>query len=742
SYVFGETYKSEITANYLFGGAMSGQKLTWNLRLDPVYFSPPGHKGYTFGNQVERWERFGEEESRLISSGEASLDEQGSYEFSAPIKPENEIDSVSATWEATVQGPSRRSISNRIHTIIHRGEFYIGIKPGSSFLKQGEEIPIDVITVLPDGEFQPGKNITINLVKREWHSVRKSEIGGLFTWVSEKKDILVATQKIRTEKHPVTITFQPDKAGYYLLIAEGKDQQDNPVKTSTYFYLTGTDYVPWERSDDDIVELIPDAEMYQPGETAKILVKSPYEKAKALITIEREFILENRVVEILGSSETIEIPVSSEHVPNVFVSVLLVQGRTSQAAADREGDIGKPSFKIGYIKLSVDPMEKNLDLNIEKNKDKYAPGEQVTLKFKVTDIQGKGRKSSISVAVVDLGVLNLIGYQTPDPFSFFYQHKPLSVDTSETRKQVVGQRVWGEKGGVEGGGGAELSRAMSPLSEVELRGNFKLTAFWSPDIRTDSNGNAEVSFSLPDNLTTFRIMAVAQTNDSCFGRSESLFKVAKPLLLQAALPRFARIHDEFQAGVVVYNYSEKKGEVLLECQAEGISLLANKNSFQFSLPPGNSKEILFPFKAEKIGTADFKFRAKMGTDQDGLEISLPVIQPRPQESVALFNSTDQTTKESIKIPEQALLEESFLNFHAAASALSGLKGSVDYLSKYPYLCLEQRLSSILPYLVGKNIILDFKLSELNKQEIDEYVQQTLKDVHSYQKENGGFGLWP
>lgn len=742
SYVFGDEYRAEVTANYLFGGAMSGQKLSWNLRLDPIQYAPPGHKDYIFGNEIERWERYGQEDSRLISSGETTLNEQGRHSVSTLLKPENEIDSVSATWEVTVQGPSRRTVSNRIHTIIHRGEFYIGLKPSSTFLEKGEELSVDVISVHPDGEMLPGKDVTIDLVKREWHSVRKEEMGGRFTWISEKKDTILDTKKIRTEKELIKIKFKPEKAGYYLLIAESKDQRNNAIKTSTYFYMTGMDYVPWERSDDDIVELIPNAEIYKPGDVAQILVKSPYEKAKALITIEREFILENRVVNIQGSSDKIEIPILSDYVPNVFVSVLLVQGRTSEAAAHREGDIGKPSFKIGYIDLNINPMEKNLNINIEKNKEKYSPGETVIIKIKVKDFKGAGKKSSLSVAVVDIGVLNLIGYQTPDPFSFFYKHKPLSVDTSETRKQVVGQRVWGEKGDEEGGGGAEAAKAMSLLSEVELRGNFKFTAYWNPDIRTDEYGNAEISFFLPDNLTTFRIMAVAQTGDSCFGRSESLFKVAKPLLLQAALPRFARIHDEFQAGVVVHNYSEEKGNVTLECQTKGITLLGNKTMFQFSLPAGKSKEILFPFKAENEGKADFMFRAKMGQEEDGLEVSLPIVRPRPQESTALFSSTDKTTKESIKIPEHSLLEESIINFHAAASALYGLKGSVDYLTNYPYLCLEQRLSSILPYTVGHNVIVDFNLSEMDKKEIKEFIQNTIKDIYSYQKENGGFGLWP
>jgi hypothetical protein len=113
---------------------MSGQKVSWRLRFNPAAYSPPGHKAYIFGNEID-WtaEEAGTEESRLVSSGDSTLSPDGQLEIKIPLVPEKEKDSAFAALEATVQGPSRRSISSRIQTVIHRGDFYLGLKPSSSF---------------------------------------------------------------------------------------------------------------------------------------------------------------------------------------------------------------------------------------------------------------------------------------------------------------------------------------------------------------------------------------------------------------------------------------------------------------------------------------------------------------------------------------------------------------------------------------------------------------------------------
>ncbi len=741
-FVFGDTYRGDIRADYLSGGALAGEKASWYLRLGPAGFAPPGHKGFSFGNMMDWDENAGAEGSRLVASGEGRLDAQGRLEIRAPLAAEKEKDSVLATLEATVESPSRSQISNRIQTTVHRGEFYIGLRPGTTFAEKGKDLGLDVIAVDPAGAFVPGRKLTVRFLKREWHSVREAGVGGRFRWHTEREDIEIASKDVASGPGPVAVGFRPEKSGLYLFSATGKDGRGNPVTGSTYVYVTGDDYVSWERQDDDTVELIADAEEYKPGDTARILVKSPYERARALVTIERELVIESRVVELEGSTSRIEVPIRPEHIPNVFVSVLLVQGRTGAARTDENADIGKPSFKMGYVKLAVDPFEKRLKVDVARNKSEFRPKERVTLKFKVRDTRDAAVRACLSVAVVDLGVLNLIGYRTPDPFDLFYGEKPLSVQSSETRLHVVGQREYGEKGEDPGGGAGEGALAAPlALAEVELRGDFRSTAYWNPAVLTDGAGEASVTFELPSNLTSFKVMAIAQTVDSSFGRGDDVFRVTKPLQLQPSMPRFVRTGDRFEAGVVVRNLSDKGGRAILELEASDITC-ADAAPRTVTLGPGDSREVLFPFDATKPGRARMAFRAKLGEETDGLETRLDVRLSRPLETVAVSGRFEERTEERLKVPESPYPGESRLGLRVSPTALSGLEGAVEFLKDYPYLCVEQRVSAILPYLVAGKVIFDLQLGPLDEPAARRYVRTALRDIYGYQKDDGGFGLWP
>jgi len=750
SYIFGDEFSATVRANYLFGGAMADQNVAWSLHFDRTFFAPPGHRGFIFGNQID-WdeeESFGEKESRLVASQEGRLDSQGRLSLKLPLKAEKEKDSVRATLEATVTGPDRTSVSNRLQTIIHRGEFYIGLRPETTFLKKGEAIEVEVITALPDGSLVSGKKINLKLIRREWHSVRQAGVGRRWRWRSEREDKEIETQMLTTENEPVRLKFRPDKAGFHFFLASGSDSCGNTISTTTGFYVSGDDYVPWEQREDDTIELVPEATSYRPGEISRILVKSPYERAKALVTIEREFILEAKIMEIVGTSSYLEIPIQREYIPNIFISVLLVKGRTSPPEqGEARDDLGIPSFKIGYTQIAVDPAEKRLEVKFSGLEPEYRPRDKISFKLKV-DSQGKPVKgASVALACVDLGVLNLIGYEMPDLFSFFYGPRPLSVRTSETRIHMVSQRQLGEKGEEPAGGAGEKALAMAPsLAEIMLRGDFKSTAYWTPSVITDEAGEATISFNLPDNLTTFQVMAVVQTKDSLFGRGEASFRVAKKLMLQPSFPRFCRIGDDFEAGVVIHNFSQAKGEVLLNLDFSGINLEAGTTNRQFSLLAGESREILFRFKAEKVGEALFSFRALMGSETDGLQIRIPVELPRVKETVALAGELNGEEKAGIQerviFPDNVFPDQSFLEVMTASSALLGLRGCLESLENYPYSCLEQKVSALLPYLVAKKLILDFRLTSLSEKEINELVRQRLKEIIAFQKEIGGFSAWP
>ncbi|MFQ5834570.1 MAG: Ig-like domain-containing protein [bacterium] len=731
SYVFKDSCQVTIEGSYLFGAAMSGEKVSWKLRLNPTRFSPRGYKGYFFGPGW--WEE--DDKSQLIDSGEGKLDSSGRFYLEKNLKEVGFKGSANLRLEAVVTDLTRQSIASRTTVVVHRGGDYIGIKPSTTFTKEGREVKIKVIAVNPQGEVIPGKKLQLRVLKREWYSKREARPGGRWRWISKKEDKEKATYQMISGAKPLSFSFSPESAGLYLLEARGEDSRGNKILTGSYFYASGKGYGFWEKRKDDRIELVADANNYHPGDRAKILVKSPYEKAKALITLEREGILESWVEEIKGTADTLEIPITRDYIPNVFVSVILLKGRLSQEGTPGKEDFKKPSFKIGYIDLSVDPTEKRLQVEVIPDKAEYSPQDKVRIAIKVRNSAGEAVSSEISVAVVDLGVLNLIGYKTPDAFTTFYRHRPLSVKTSETRSYVIEETDVGTKGRNPGGDGG-----MEKFAGIAMRERLIPTAYWNPSVEIGPQGWGEVSFELPDNLTTFKVMVTALTKDSFFGSGEEKLVVKKPLLLKSALPGFARRGDSFEAGVVVYNYTGEEGEVQLLGETEGITLKGKKVKTVF-LRPGESREVRFSFEAHKIGEAKFFFKAIMGEYSDGLAVTIPVNLPRQTESVALFGSSLKDAYEEILIPEDSYPDIGEVKVAISPTILFSLKNPFASLLNYPYQCLEQRLSRIFPLILLKDMPETFDFSLPEGKSPERIVKQTLKEVSLYQRPNGGFSFW-
>ncbi|MFH2201978.1 MAG: MG2 domain-containing protein [Elusimicrobiota bacterium] len=741
SYIFGDEAEGTIRGWYLFGAPMKKAKFTWRARLWETLFAPKGHEGYAFGPRRHLMEYKGTAaRTVLTASDQGELDEKGGARVSFPLKEGTLLGSLTARLEGTVTDEDRQSVSGSKTAIVHAGEFYLGIKPSASFLEARNPLDISVLTTDPDGKPVSGEKVRLQVIRREWHSVRKAGIKGRTSWLTEKKDIEVEKYSLESAAEPVTVRFKPDKPGYYIIHAEAKDGRSRRIYADAYFYVTGTDYVAWARSNDDKIDLVADRTRYKPGETAKVMVKSPYESALVLVSLEREGILRQFTTTLKGSADIVEIPLEERFVPNVYVSVVLLQGRTAQGEFDEKGDdVGKPSFKIGYVNLPVDPGTRRLKVEVASDKEEYRPRGKVSLDFLVQDPSGNGVESEFSVSVVDRGILDLISYQTPDSFDSFYGPRPLSVETVESRQHVVGQRNYGEKGENRGGDGRSVPPGL--LADADLRGLFKASAFWKADLTTDEKGRAAVSFELPDNLTTFKVMVTAHTKKSKFGAGDTEFAVKKPLMLKPSLPRFARLGDRFQAGVVAHNHTGKGGEVTVEAGAEDIALHGEGRK-KIVLGDGMAQEVVFDYAADRLGMATFRFAAGLGNERDGLELKLPVILPRITEAVALYGNTDGSAVEHLKIPSDIYPEAGGLRLEAASTALLGLRDGIEYLQEYPYECLEQKISRVLPFVLASDLLEAFGLSALKGKEKKEVVENLLRDLPKFQNADGGFTYWP
>ncbi|MEM9997309.1 MAG: alpha-2-macroglobulin family protein, partial [Bacteroidota bacterium] len=727
AFVAGDFFEGTVTGRYLFGAAMGGQPLRYRLIQQNGRYTPPGYDAYRFGIARGYYSLY-----ETLAQGDTVLTADGTKQLRVPLPGNERGAPASLQFSATVTDPSRQEQSDQATVTLHPGLFYIGLKPETTFLdlSRDQVMALDVATVDPNGAPVGAENLKVELIRQQWNSVREVGGDGRLRWRSERTEEVVGSRTVETEAgRAVRLRMPVRLGGSYIVRATGYDVRGNVIKTEAYFYATGAGYVAWERSDDDHLDLVADKKSYAPGETARILVPSPYEQATALVTVEREGIISSRVVEVEGSAPQIEVPLGEQHLPNAFVSVILLSGRTAQPSAGE--DLGAPSFKIGYVNLPVSAQGRHLTVEVEPGSETYEPGGSVTVDLRLTDDGGRGVEGEIAFAAADAGVLNLIGYAMPDPFQTFYGPRALGVTTSETLANLVEQRDFGEKEEDEGGGGGEDADRL-------LRSDFRPLAHWAPAIRTDGSGRATVTFDLPENLTTFRLMAVGLTRDHRFGQGQTDIVVTKPLVLQPALPRFARLGDTFEAGVLVTNRTGQAGPAVVTARADGIALDGEARR-TVTLAKGETREVRFAWDIEQLGTANLRFTAELGSERDGLEVPLDIALPVTKEASATFASTSDTAREALVLPSDRVPGVGQVEVRIASTAMVGLDGATRYLFQYPYGCLEQRTSRIRPLLVADDLLDLFDLDALDGDRAT-VVNEWLGSLDAYWM-GRGFALW-
>ncbi|MBR4592657.1 MAG: hypothetical protein IKO35_05560, partial [Elusimicrobiaceae bacterium] len=522
-----------------------------------------------------------------------------------------------------------------------------------------------------------------------------------------KEAIELPAQSFQVTSNGTRFSFLPPESGLYYVTLSSFDEAGRKVIGGFDVMVFGKGGPAWARQEDDFVKLKQDKNSYRPGQKARIQVHSPYDKATALVTVEREGILDVWTTTLKGGADYVDVPIKENYLPNVYVGVTLVQGR-SAAPVSKEGvDLGKPQGKIGYVNLNVEPAGKKMAVEVKTDKKRYRPGEEVTVTVS-TRLSKKGVPAEVTLFAVDEGILALTDYKTPDLFGTFYGSRPLSVSTADNRAYVIGQRNFGEKGESRGGGGMSDAK----LGGVDLRSRFSFVPYFNARVKTDEKGRARITFTLPDNLTRFRIMAVAVRPEE-FGSAQTEIKVSKPLMITANLPSFVRRGDRFLCSAIVYNYADKKGKLSLQAQSTGAVELLSSQEQAVSVLPGQAQEITWPCTATEEGKATVSFTVKGRNDSDGVRAPLTVSAVEQVQTLALSGKTESTQEELLDKPGN--LKKSVHNqisLALASTALLNLKGAVEYLLAYPYECLEQQLSKMRPVIESSNLIQDFQIADI------------------------------
>lgn len=741
TYVVGDKFAAQVAGKYLFGGSMKEADARWSLRMTPSWITPPHHKGYIFANWAPAWEQ-GEEDSgplslhSLLSEGQGRLSPEGFMDVSFSLGAAKRYSDYSVTLESTVTDVSRQRISGRAWANVHAAEYKIGIKPSIRLLEAGKKLKLDLVATDYKGNLVKGREAQVKLVRRVWHSIRREGVGGWWEYESKPEDTTVESTTVALVDGKAHLEFTVPDTGEYFLGARSEDDRGNVTASSTRLWAWGGNYVPWRRTNDTKIDLVPDKDSYEPGETARILVKNPLGNCNALLTIEREAFIERKLIRLEGSAPVLDIPITEAHIPNLYVSLVLVSGRTGEELDEEGKDTGRPTYKAGYASLPVSTESKRLTVALNAPPE-ARPGDTVEVKVFVTEGEFKPVHADVTLMAVDVGVLNLTGYKTPDPLKYFWSPAGLGVNMHTSYSYLLSRMNFGMKGKNAGGGGkgeAALAR---------LRGTFLTTPLFLPSVVTDGGtGTASVKFKLPDNLTRYRIMAVAADWKEKFGSGERDLTVNLPLMIQPSLPRFASVSDNFRAGIVVHNQSGSDQDVTVTMKGSGVEL-ADTSLRQVSVPDGGSQEVLFEMGAKVPGTASLEFAASAGDLADRVNYTFPVKVPRSKEVVAAYGVVSEEGTERIGALEHVYTDIGGLDVAVGSTALSGLEEAVESLINYPYGCLEQHISRLTPLVAARDIIKAFNIEsdKVDMEKIDESVAKYTSDIPLFQRRSGALGYW-
>ena len=745
-YIQGDTINVTAQATYFFGGPVSDAEVHWALLSRNWQFSwdcgglkpcPP----YEFSDYdwtVERhrgpfYGEFGE----LISEGSGKTDEEGRFTFQVPADIAGRAMSQLFTLEVTVTDINNQSTSSRTDCVVHKGEFYIGLAPREYVGTVGQEQTVDLITISPQGDPIPQRELTVVVSEHRWYSVQRKREDGRFYWDWAVEDVPVLTTTVTTdEEGRGLIHYTPQKGGTYRILAVGRDDRGNEVRASAYQWVSSSEFISWRVENHDRIELIADKKGYRPGDVAEVLIPSPYQgPVQALVTIERGHILHHEVRTLRTNSEVLQIPITADYAPNIFVSVVLIKGMDETSP--------RPSFKVGYTMLPVSTEQQELTVEIKPDRETYRPGETVTYDIRTTDYTGRPVSAELSLALVDKAVLALGGAEQASLRDVFYSQRGLGFQTASSLSlfvERIAERLAPEAKGGGGGAGKGLT----------VRRRFPDTALWEPALNTDSEGRAKVSVKLPDTLTTWRLTARGVTPDTLVGEARADVVSTKELLVRPVLPRFFVVEDQAQIGAVVHNNTDRELQVSVSLQATGLTTSAEAEQ-AVTLPARGKIRVKWPITVGHVERAVVRFTALELTPSssspplsDAVELTLPVYNYSTPEVVGTAGQLSEPGErlEVIYLPRRMDPSQGELRVAIEPSLAASTRDGLRYLEHYPYECIEQVVSRWLPNLLTYRALqkLGIERPDLERR-LRELVPVGLQRIYAQQHPDGGWGWW-
>ncbi len=710
----GDDIPVTIDAQYFFGEPVAGAKVEYVVHR--VRYWDWGYYGEPDDDEPQQMQQDyqGDADEQLLDET-GTLDADGKLQITIPTQIDEHANDMRYRIEARVTDAGNREITGTGFVLATFGSFRLRISPEKWFVSAGAAAAFNVSAA--DYDNHPVSTaVTVDLIRYSWR---------------DKNHVVSASTGGQTDAQGntrVQLTI-PKEGGGFEVRVRAHTPEGRQVESSTWIYSGGEDW-DFGEGGERRVQLVPDQKHYAPGDTAHILVITGVKHARVLVSVEGAALSQLRMVDAPGPSVTVDVPITTESSPDIFVSASFF--------FDNE-------FYNGTKMVKVPPNDRKLSVEIKSSKPQYTPGEGAQLTVDAKDAAGKPVNAEISVGVVDEAIYGIKPDTTPDGIQIFYgtQYNTVQTDSSlsyyfhgeagKRRMQLAALRPH------------RSFAALKPdrLVMPKVRKAFPDTTLWLPRLMTDANGHAVANFTFPDSITAWRTTARAITADTKVGGAVLKTIVRKNVILRLVTPRFFTMGDEVTISAIAHNYLTSAKQARMTMDVKGVEIL-DPGPREVTIDAKGEMKSDWRVRATTPGEATITGAVLTDEESDAMELPIPVnafgVKLSEAKSGAISNAGAADV--AMQFPAQIVPQSRAIDVSFSPSVAGAMFSALDYLTQFPYGCTEQTMSSFLPNVIVTHALQELKVStDVNQEVLAAKLKAGLERLGEYQHEDGGWGWW-
>lgn len=705
-----------VDARWLYGAPASDLAIEGEVTLKAREGGLPGFEGYRFGLSDE-----------TVAPVRTPLDNLGRTDAQgkATVRiPEPELPDTTKPLQADVAlrvaEPSGRTLERTITLpVASKGE-RIGVKPAFKDLGAGETAKFEVRVAGSDGKPAAASGLVWQLLRVEttyqWYAT-----DGRWNYETVSKTRRISDGKIDVAADkPAEIAAKADYGQYRLEVTSADPQGPaTSVAFDAGYFAAGAADTP------DTLDVALDKPSYKPGDTATVKLMSRF-AGKATVMVVGAGVIESRTLDVSGDGASASFPVTDAWRPGAYVVAFV--HRPLDAKASR-----MPGRAIGVAHAQIDPAEKTIGVAIE-TPEKIEPRRTLDVDLKLSNV-GQGEQAYVTLAAVDVGILNLTGYKPPAPDDVVFGQRKLASDIRDLYGQLIdgmtAARGKLRSGGDDSGaGGLNDTPTQAPL------------ALFSGLVKVGPDGLVQVPFEIPAFNGTVKLMAVAWSGQK-LGHASKDVTIADPVVVTASLPRFLADGDRSRLRLDIDNVSGPAGDYAVEVKASG-PLQAGAAAKSVKLAAKARTAVEVPVTAAGVGDARVDVAIK-GPDGKvfAQALGLPV-KPRTA-PVSRRNVIALAKGASVTVSKDMLAD--IVAGTGSVALTVGKPGQLDAatfklaLDGYPYACSEQLSSRLLAVIYGDELGMGRQVAGKTAEDVKAVARDMIERILSRQDSNGSFGLW-